>query len=113
MDTSDGGNVDDSVGKSSGDSLNSPRIFAYDYVGLSETLLTNKIMLYAYAASIVIVAAGFVGLIIALVLLCFFYPEKAQPFFSMLIVVCPMLGILIANVGKIKSAIKKIAANGH
>ena len=113
MDTSSGGDINDSVDKPSGDSLNSPRIFAFDYVRLSETLLTNQVMLYAYAVSIVIVALGFVGLILTLAVLSFFYPEKVQPFMSVLIIVCPMLGILFANIGKIKSAAKKIAANGH
>ena len=100
---------DESLGSAGNDSLSSPRIFAYDYAGLSETLLTNKIMLYAYAGSILIVALGFVGLIIALVILSFFYPDKVQPFINIVLITSPLLAVLIANIGKIKSAAKKIA----
>lgn len=93
------------------DSLRSTHVSAYDYAGLNEALLTNKVMLFAYAASIIIVALGSVGLMVSIGILCFFYPEKADAFFKMLILVAPMLGILIANVSKIKSAAKKITTN--
>lgn len=76
------------------------------YAGLSEALLTNKVMLYAYATSVVILAAGFVVLIITLAVLCFFYPEKTNAF--LLIMGSPVLAMLIANIRKIKSTAKKI-----
>jgi hypothetical protein len=90
------------------DSLRSTHVSAFDYVGLNQALLTNKVMLFAYASSIIIVSLGCVGTLSAIVILCFFYPEKADPFFKTMLLVAPMLGILMANFGKIKSAAKRI-----
>lgn len=102
-------NPNELVSKCGCDSLRSTHVAAYDYAGLNQALLTNKVMLFAYAASIIIVALGTVSLVIALGVLSFFYPDKADAFFKMLVIICPMLALLIANVSKIKSATKKIA----
>jgi hypothetical protein len=99
----------DTSDRSSDDSLSSTHVAAYDYARLNEALLTNKVMLFAYATSIIIVALGSVSLVVAIVLLAFYYPEKADAFVKMLLLLAPMMGILIANVSKIKSATKKIA----
>jgi hypothetical protein len=101
-------NPDEPVCESSDTSLRSTHVSAYDYVGLNEALLTNKVMLFAYATSIIIVALGIVGISGALIILSFYYPEKADAFVKMLVMVCPMLALLIVNVGKIKAATKRI-----
>lgn len=103
-------NPNDSANQCSSDSLRSTHVAAYDYVRLNEALLTNKVMLFAYATSIIIVALGCVGLTTAIVILSFYYPDKADAFVKMLLLIAPMLGILIANISKIKSATKKIAS---
>jgi len=71
-------------------------------------VFTDKVMLWAYATSIIVMAFGIVGLVITLFILSFFYPEKADAFFKMLLVISPMVAVLIANIGKIKDAVKKI-----
>lgn len=105
-------NADDPLVKCSDSSLRSTHVAAYDYAGLNEALLTNKVMLFAYAASIIIVAIGCVGLLITIGVLCFFYPDKGTAFFNALVVIFPVIGLLIANFSKIKSASKTIA-NGN
>lgn len=102
-------NTNDGVAKCSDNSLSSTHVCAHDYVRLNEALLTNRVMLFAYATSIVIVAVGCVCLVAAIGILWFFYPEKGTAFFNALLVVSPMMAVLIANISKIKSAAKKIA----
>lgn len=101
-------NANESINQPSNDSLRSTHVVAYDYARLNEALLTNKVMLFAYATSIIIVAIGAVGLVIMLAALCFFYPEKANNA-GLIFLGGPLMGLLIANISKIKSVAKKVA----
>jgi len=105
------GGADEHVNTNSDDSLRSTHVIAYDYVRFNEALLTNKVMLFAYASSIIIVAIGVVALVLMLAALCFFYPEKANNA-GLIFLGGPLMGILIANISKIKSVAKKVANAG-
>lgn len=105
-------NADEYVNTTSNDSLRSTHIVAYDYAGLNEALLTNKVMLFAYATSIIIIAIGCVSLVITIAVLCFFYPERANSA-GLILLGGPLMGILIANISKIKSVAKKVTSGSQ
>lgn len=74
-------------------------------------VLTNKVMLAAYAASIVILAVGLVGIIGLIAWLSFWYPDKANAWLTL--VVGPIVGLLILHMKGAESVAKKIIENGH
>jgi hypothetical protein len=85
----------ESVDSSSSDRASSDHLSSGLYDGLGQALLTNKIMLWAYAISLVIMAVGSVILLLGLAALMFFYPEKANAF--LLLLGSPAVIILIHN----------------
>jgi hypothetical protein len=93
------------VPESGCDSAISGDVCSSDYAGLSKELLTNRIMLWAYAISLVIVALGFVILLLGFAWLSFFYPDKANDFLKFILVGAPALIVLIHNIPNLKKAI--------
>ncbi len=72
---------------------------------LITALLSNQIMVTAYAVSIVVLAIGLVVMSIMLVYLCFFYPKEANAF--LILLGGPLAGVLIAQSMHIKQIIKE------
>jgi hypothetical protein len=65
--------------------------------GFLERVLTHQIMLGAYAAAVVILAAGTVLLMVAIALLCFFYPDKANAY--VLFISGPVMALILLHSG--------------
>jgi hypothetical protein len=74
---------------------------ACEDVELHEVILTSKVMLYAYAASLVVLALGLVALVLGTAAACFFYPDKANGF--VVVVGAPLLSLIIAHFNKAKA----------
>ncbi len=71
---------------------------------LVAALLSNQVMVIAYAVSIVILAIGLVGLTVMLVWLCFFYPKQANEF--LILLGGPLAAVLIAQSAHMKQILK-------
>jgi hypothetical protein len=59
----------------------------------------HRVLLAAYAASIVVLAWGVVALFLMLAVLCFFFPEKVPAAATAIVVLAgPLIGLIIAHI---------------
>jgi hypothetical protein len=69
------------------------------------TILTNNIMISAYATVLVVLSIGVVVLTVVLMVLCFFYPEKANAL--LLLIASPMALMVLEHAMKLFRLIKE------
>jgi|SRR3990167_751274 len=68
-------------------------------------IVRSRPLLYAYAASLIILSLGLVALILGLTLLCFFYPERANAF--LLLLGSPAVAVLLTQAPKLRRLTKR------